>query len=95
MTDDPLPEPSFKWRRLLTFAVVAVNSAGVAWIIAKVDDARALMWIGLALILSNVVFAVLYMAGASAADLARIVEGASIAKAKVNVGKTEPPETEG
>lgn len=90
-SQDPLPEPSFWWRRWLTYATVIVNSAGVAWIIFKVDDARSLMWIALALVLSNVVFAVLYMAGASAADIARIVEGASIARAKVNVHR-EPEE---
>ena len=69
-----------RWRRLLTFATVAVNLAGVAWIILKVEDARSLMWIALALVLSNVVFAVLYMAGASAIDLARIVQSAAIVR---------------
>jgi len=74
---DPPPELSFTFRRILTYAVLAVNSVLIAWIIFKVDDARSLMWVSLALILSNVVFAVLYMGGASAADLAKIVRAAS------------------
>jgi hypothetical protein len=78
--DNPLPEPSFCWRRWLTFATVAVNSALVCFAIVKIDDARALMWVALALVLSNVIFALLYMGGASASDLARIIQQAAILK---------------
>ncbi len=77
---DPLPEPSFRFRRILTYAVVAVNSVLTGWAIYKMDDARSLMWVALALILSNVVFALLYMGGASAADMARILKSASLLK---------------
>lgn len=82
MTDlqDPLPEPTFGWRRLLTFLAVVVNSALVGAIIWKVEDARSLMWVALALVLSNVIFALLYMGGASASDLARIIKAASLLK---------------
>ena len=78
--DNPLPEPSFTFRRWLTYAVIAVNSGLTGWIIFKVDDARSLMWVALALVLSNVIFALLYMGGASANDIARIVKSASLLK---------------
>lgn len=89
--DNPLPEPSFGWRRLLTYAAFVVNSLLLAWIVGKVNDARSLMWLGLALILSNVLFAVLYMCGASAVDLARIIQSASMVKRRVRV--TTPDST--
>lgn len=78
--DNPLPEPSFRFRRWLTYGAIAVNSILIGWIVFKVDDARSLMWIALALVLSNVIFALLYMGGASANDLARIVKAASLIK---------------
>lgn len=78
--DNPLPEPSHTFRRWLTYGAIAVNSILTGWIIFKVDDARSLMWVALALVLSNVIFALLYMGGASANDLARIVKAASLIK---------------
>ena len=78
--DNPLPEPSFRFRRWLTYGAIAVNSILIGWIVFKVDDARSLMWVALALVLSNVIFALLYMGGASANDLARIVKAASLIK---------------
>ena len=82
MTDpqDPLPEPHFRWRRILTYGAVAVNSGLTGWAFYKMDDARSLMWVALALILSNVMFALLYMGGASASDLARILKSAALLK---------------
>lgn len=79
MTDpqDPLPEPSFRFRRWLTYGAFGINSSLIGWAIYKMDDARSLMWVALSLVLSNVVFALLYMGGASAADLARILKAAS------------------
>jgi len=78
--DNPLPEPSFRFRRWLTYGVTLINSGLIGWAIYKMDDARSLMWVALALVLSNVVFALLYMGGASAADLARILKAASLLK---------------
>jgi hypothetical protein len=77
---DPLPEPSFEWRRWLTYGAVLLNCGLIGWAIYKMDDARSLMWVALSLVLSNVVFALLYMGGASAADLARIIKAASLLK---------------
>jgi hypothetical protein len=75
MTDqqDPLPEPSFHWRRWVTIGYVAVTLTLLAGIVWKLSDGGPLRDIALALIGSQAFFALLYMGGASAADLARII----------------------
>ncbi len=71
--DNPLPEPSFHWRRWVTIGYVAVTLALLAGIVWKLSDGGPLRDIALALIGSQAFFAMLYMGGASAADIARIV----------------------
>jgi hypothetical protein len=71
--DDPLPEPSFHWRRWVTIGYVSVTLALLAGIVWKLSDGGPLRDIALALIGSQAFFALLYMGGASASDLARIV----------------------
>jgi hypothetical protein len=71
--DDPLPEPSFHWRRWVTIVYVSVTLALLAGIVLKLSDGGPLRDIALALIGSQAFFALLYMGGASAADLARII----------------------
>ena len=71
--DNPLPEPSFHWRRWVTIGYVAVTLALLAGIVWKLSDGGPLRDIALALIASQAFFAMLYMGGASAADIARIV----------------------
>lgn len=71
--DNPLPEPSFYWRRWVTIGYVAVTLAILAGIVWKLSDGGPLRDIALALIGSQAFFAMLYMGGASAADIARIV----------------------
>lgn len=75
MTDsqDPLPEPSFHWRRWVTIGYVASTTLLLAGIIWKLTEGGPLRDVALALIGSQAFFALLYMGGASAADLARIV----------------------
>jgi hypothetical protein len=75
MTDqqDPLPEPSFHWRRWVTIGYVSVTLILLAGIVWKLSDGGPLRDIALALIGSQAFFALLYMGGASAADLARII----------------------
>ena len=70
--DNPLPEPSFHWRRWVTIGYVSVTLALLAGIVWKLSDGGPLRDIALALIGSQAFFALLYMGGASAADLARI-----------------------
>lgn len=83
--DNPLPEPSFRWRRWVTIGYVLITSAMLAGIIWKLSDGGPLRDVAIALIVSQVVFALLYMGGASAADLARIVQAASMVKRRVRV----------
>lgn len=71
--DNPLPEPSFHWRRWVTIGYVAVTLALLTGIVWKLSDGGPLRDIALALIASQAFFAMLYMGGASAADIARIV----------------------
>ena len=71
--DDPLPEPSFHWRRWVTIGYVSVTLVLLAVIVWKLSDGGPLRDIALALIGSQAFFALLYMGGASASDLARIV----------------------
>ena len=70
---DPLPEPSFHWRRWVTIGYVSVTLILLAGIVWKLSDGGPLRDIALALIGSQAFFALLYMGGASASDLARIV----------------------
>jgi hypothetical protein len=69
---DPLPEPSFVWRRWVTIIYVAVTLALLAGIVLKLSEGGPLRDVALALIGSQAFFALLYMGGASASDLARI-----------------------
>ena len=71
--DNPLPEPSFHWRRWVTIGYVAVTLVLLASIVWKLSDGGPLRDIAMALIASQAFFALLYMGGASAADIARIV----------------------
>lgn len=70
--DNPLPEPSFHWRRWVTIGYVVSTLVLLAVIVWKLSDGGPLRDVALALIVSQAFFALLYMGGASAADLARI-----------------------
>lgn len=73
-TDDTPAEPSFKYRRFYAFASLLLTSAGLAFILCKIDAASELRWLGLALIGSNLVVCMGYLLGASAVDLALITK---------------------
>ncbi len=75
MTDnqDPLPEPSFHWRRWVTIGYVVATTILLGIIILRLIEAGPLRDVALALIASQAFFALLYMGGASASDIARIV----------------------
>lgn len=72
--DDTPAEPQFTWRRLYAFASLGLTSAGLAFILCKIDAASELRWLGLALIGSNLVVCMGYLLGASAVDLALITK---------------------
>jgi hypothetical protein len=71
-----LVEVRWFWRRIYTYAATVLNSAGIAAIVLRLEDAEALKWIGLALIGANVVTATLYLAGATVTDWAKLAHAA-------------------
>ena len=71
--DNPVPEPSHRWRRYTTIGYLIVTSSILVMIVWKLSAGGPLRDVALALIGSQAFFALLYMAGASAADLARII----------------------
>jgi hypothetical protein len=70
---DPLPEPSFHWRRWVTIGYVVSTTALLAFVVWRMTESAPLRDVALAVIGSQAFFALLYMGGASAADLARII----------------------
>ena len=64
------------WRRIYTYAVTVLNCVGVGVIVARLNNAEALKWIGLALVGANVVTATLYLAGATVTDWAKLAHAA-------------------
>ena len=75
MTDlhNAVPEPSHRWRRWVTIGYLIVTAGLLAFVVWRMTESAPLRDVALALIGSQAFFALLYMAGASAADLARIV----------------------
>jgi len=71
--DNPVPEPSHRWRRWVTIGYLIVTAGLLAFVVWRMTESAPLRDVALALIGSQAFFALLYMAGASAADLARIV----------------------
>lgn len=72
MTDDTPAERGWLWRRSYTYAATAVNLLFVGVIVWKLDDPGALKWIAIALVVSNIIMAGLYLAGASVLDYAKL-----------------------
>ncbi len=73
MTSDDTPaERGWLWRRSYTYAATAINLLIVAAAVWKLNDPSALKWVAIALIVSNIVVAGLYLAGASVLDYAKL-----------------------
>ena len=71
--DNPVPEPSHRWRRWVTIGYLIVTAGLLAFIVYQMTESAPLRDVALALIGSQAFFCLMYMGGASAADLARIV----------------------
>lgn len=67
-----LPEVQFFYRRWFFYSLTALACAGLGLIIWKLDDPSALKEIGLWLIGLIAFLALLYMAGPTVTDLARL-----------------------
>lgn len=70
----PLQLAEIRWtfRRIFTYLLTAIAAGLVGFVIHRLEDPEALKWIGLALVLLIAVVALLYLAGATATDLARL-----------------------
>jgi predicted membrane channel-forming protein YqfA (hemolysin III family) len=89
MAELRLPEIQWTFRRGYTYVLTAVLALGVAGIVWKLDDPVALRWLGLALCALIALLAVLYLAGATVTDLARLA-----AAARTATPPTPPPPAE-
>lgn len=69
---DPLPEPSFKWRRALVFGTAILVAAFIYWRAPTLSASMTMTLIGW-LLLVNVLDRVAYFGGASAADLIGLI----------------------
>lgn len=78
MSDKPviLPEVRWTYRRWYTYGLTVVAAVLVACIIFRLDDPRALMWLGLALCGVIVLLALSYLFGATATDVVRLTAAA-------------------
>jgi len=83
VSDKPIinAEVRWTWRRGFTYGLCAIYSVLLAIIIVKLPTAAAsagspLMWIGLAIIGAQVTMGLLYLAGATATDIARVFAAA-------------------
>jgi hypothetical protein len=72
----PPVEVRWLWRRVYSYAVTLLNSAGLGLILFRLDDPQALKWLGLGLVGSNAVVATLYLAGATVTDWAKLAAAA-------------------
>ena len=72
----PPVEVRWVWRRVYSYAVTLLNSAGLGAVIWRVNDSQALKWLGLSLVGANVVVATLYLAGATVTDWAKLAAAA-------------------
>lgn len=69
---DPLPEPSFKWRRLMAFAVVAASLA-LVWRLTYLIPAGDVLALCQAILAFAALMLLLWAGGASAADISGIL----------------------
>ncbi|HEX2800939.1 MAG TPA: hypothetical protein VHN73_02615 [Phenylobacterium sp.] len=72
----PPVEVRWLWRRVYSYAVTLLNSAGLSLILFRLDDPQALKWLGLGLVGSNAAVATLYLAGATVTDWAKLAAAA-------------------
>jgi multisubunit Na+/H+ antiporter MnhC subunit len=67
-----LADVSWTYRRWFAYGGTIINAVLLGMIVLTLKDAPALKVLALALIASNVVLALLYMAGATTTDIARL-----------------------
>lgn len=88
--DNPLPEASFLYRRILTFAGCAIILALVAWALVRTPPADMLAF-AQTLLGVLVIWLLLYFAGASADDVGRLVASVKLPAARPPPASPPPP----
>jgi len=78
---DPLPEGQWTWRRLFAWFTNLATLGGVGWIVHQIGNDPAQVNIAFALLALNAFVTLLYMAGASADQIVRIVQEANVRRA--------------
>ncbi len=83
MSPNPLilPEVRWTWRRTFAFGRTVIFAVLIGVVIWKLPTAAAsagkpLQWLGLALVVTSTIDALLYMAGATVTDIARLTAAA-------------------
>lgn len=84
MSDKPvvLPEVSWRYRRIYTYAVLLISHGLLAYVTSRLVEARPLMIIAILLIVEHVVMGLIYLAGATVTDLRRLAVAVVGDKAK-------------
>lgn len=76
---DPLPEPSMIWRRWATFIITGALLIGLEQLLLKVP-AREVLAYAQCLMLLMALLWLFYFGGASATDVARVIQSAGVVK---------------
>ncbi|MFN4840171.1 MAG: hypothetical protein ACK5MB_07375 [Phycisphaerales bacterium] len=67
----PLPEPSFKFRRVFAFGLLLILTPLLAWIIHKMGGDEPLAKLGIAIVVLQGVVVLVYMIAPTAEAIAR------------------------
>lgn len=83
MTDqDPLPEPTWTFRRWFTYGATLLSLGGIGWIIHKLSDGEHLAGVAYGLLGLCAVLATYYLIAPSAEAVVKLIEAASIIRGR-------------
>lgn len=91
---DPLPEASFTWRRALTFTGLLLGNGILILIVLKTMDPGVLRWVAAGVITLNIILVIMYIGGATASDMAKLFQSASLLKSGISFQTTNRAQTD-
>jgi hypothetical protein len=91
---DPLPEPSFRFRRIMAFAVVG-GSLGLVWRLTYLIPAGDVLALAQAILLFAALMLLLWAGGASAADISSILANLKLRLRGPRAAEPETVQTRG
>ena len=91
---DPLPEASFTWRRLITFILVGATIFISLFIAHKTVDPSVLRTIIFVMGVLCGVQVIMYSGGATATDLSKILQAASLLRSGISFQTTNRAQTD-